>query len=113
MRGHNGGPPRSTALSSSMTKLVLLLISTLSSLSSHPLGQALHILKHDDPDEPPGSSRFWWKLGISVLLILGGGVFAGLTIGLMGQDIINVWVITCKNVRLTMKVASISRIWRR
>ncbi|KIJ45048.1 hypothetical protein M422DRAFT_167443 [Sphaerobolus stellatus SS14] len=33
-----------------------------------------------------GSPAFWWKLGISIVLILSGGVFAGLTIGLMGLD---------------------------
>ncbi|ORY80028.1 hypothetical protein BCR37DRAFT_388387 [Protomyces lactucae-debilis] len=51
-------------------------------------------LAHPDvPDEQPGSPQFWWKLGVSVVLILGGGVFAGLTIALMGQDIINLQVL--------------------
>ena len=41
----------------------------------------------DEPDpEPIGSPTFWWKLVISVALILSGGAFAGLTIGLMGLD---------------------------
>jgi len=33
-----------------------------------------------------GSAVFWWKLGTSICLILSGGVFAGLTLGLMGLD---------------------------
>jgi hypothetical protein len=49
--------------------------------------------KVEAPDERPGSPQFWWKLGVSVVLILGGGVFAGLTIALMGQDVINVHTI--------------------
>ena len=30
-----------------------------------------------DPEDPPGSPAFWWKLGLSVVLVLAGGVFAG------------------------------------
>ncbi|KAJ7615383.1 hypothetical protein FB45DRAFT_935569 [Roridomyces roridus] len=32
------------------------------------------------------SSGFWWKMGISMVLVLLGGVFAGLTLALMGLD---------------------------
>ncbi|EDR04809.1 uncharacterized protein LACBIDRAFT_304068 [Laccaria bicolor S238N-H82] len=39
----------------------------------------------DDKAEP-GSSEFWSKLLISTALVLAGGVFAGLTLGLMGLD---------------------------
>jgi metal transporter CNNM len=28
-------------------------------------------------EEPVGSPEFWWKLVISMFLVLGGGVFAG------------------------------------
>ena len=31
----------------------------------------------DEPEETPGSPRFWWKLGLSAILVLAGGVFAG------------------------------------
>jgi metal transporter CNNM len=31
----------------------------------------------DEPEEEPGSPRFWWKLGLSAFLVLAGGVFAG------------------------------------
>ena len=40
-------------------------------------------------EEPPKSAdnpQLWLFLGIAVALVLGGGVFAGLTIALMGQD---------------------------
>ena len=36
--------------------------------------------------EDPGSTGFWLKLLISCALVLIGGVFAGLTLGLMGLD---------------------------
>lgn len=90
MRTTNGHH-HSSRLSASVAKLLVLLISTLSSLASHPVRRSLFVLKDDDgPEEEPGSAAFWGKLGISAALILGGGVFAGLTIGLMGQDLINV-----------------------
>ncbi|KAK0244969.1 hypothetical protein EDD85DRAFT_1113 [Armillaria nabsnona] len=34
----------------------------------------------------PGSPEFWWKIITSSILVLLGGVFAGLTLGLMGLD---------------------------
>ncbi|GAA6059512.1 hypothetical protein JCM10212_002255 [Sporobolomyces blumeae] len=46
------------------------------------------------PDTPPGSSMFWWKLGLSAVLVLLGGVFAGLTLGLMGLDLVNLQVLS-------------------
>ena len=33
--------------------------------------------KVDATEEPVGSPEFWWKLTISMCLVLGGGVFAG------------------------------------
>jgi hypothetical protein len=38
--------------------------------------------------EPVGSPRFWWKLIISMLLVLGGGVFAGYAYTLFLQRIV-------------------------
>ena len=29
------------------------------------------------PREEPGSPEFWWKIGLSALLVVAGGVFAG------------------------------------
>ncbi|KAG6333305.1 hypothetical protein ID866_5782 [Astraeus odoratus] len=37
-------------------------------------------------EEPIGSPAFWYKIAISMVLVLSGGVFAGLTLGLMGLD---------------------------
>ena len=31
----------------------------------------------DEPEDPPDSPVFWWKLGLSIGLVLLGGVFAG------------------------------------
>ena len=30
-----------------------------------------------EPEDPPDSPIFWWKLGLSICLVLAGGVFAG------------------------------------
>jgi metal transporter CNNM len=63
------------------------------------------------PKEDPGSPGFWWKIGLSALLVVAGGVFAGyvrlisfyfyfyspwapsLTLGLMGLDILHLRVL--------------------
>ncbi|KAG8220684.1 hypothetical protein J3R82DRAFT_2972 [Butyriboletus roseoflavus] len=37
-------------------------------------------------EEQVGSPEFWGKIAISAVLVLAGGVFAGLTLGLMGLD---------------------------
>lgn len=37
-------------------------------------------------NDSPDSLEFWWKMICSVFLVLAGGVFAGLSIGLMGLD---------------------------
>lgn len=44
---------------------------------------------HESPkhgDEPMESQEYWTDLILSCILVLLGGVFAGLTLGLMGQD---------------------------
>ncbi|KAF9221277.1 DUF21-domain-containing protein [Gyrodon lividus] len=41
---------------------------------------------HYTTQEPIDSPEFWCKIAISVVLVLAGGVFAGLTLGLMGLD---------------------------
>ncbi|KAG8855181.1 hypothetical protein FRB91_002601 [Serendipita sp. 411] len=40
----------------------------------------------DEPEVEPGSTDFWFHIIISGILVLVGGVFAGLTLGLMGLD---------------------------
>ncbi|KAJ1310785.1 hypothetical protein OPQ81_009305 [Rhizoctonia solani] len=43
-------------------------------------------LKAEEPEEPIGSAGFWGKMIVSMALVLLGGAFAGLTLGLMGLD---------------------------
>jgi metal transporter CNNM len=70
-----------------------------------------------EPEDPPDSPEFWWKLSLSVVLVLAGGVFAGyvltrlsdvvmveiprrahrrvrLTLALMGSDDLNLRVLS-------------------
>ena len=77
-----------------------MLISHLPRMHSRPI-KGLDLWKHEDFPESPGSGAFWWKLGISLILVLLGGVFAGppsimivlilgLTLALLSQDEITV-----------------------
>lgn len=66
-----------------ITKSLLLLISYIPSLHSRPLsGSGIELFKKGDgdgfPEEDPSSAAFWWKLGVSLTLVLLGGVFAGI-----------------------------------
>ncbi|CCL98919.1 uncharacterized protein FIBRA_00926 [Fibroporia radiculosa] len=47
--------------------------------------------------EQPGSTAFWYKLVISIGLVLAGGVFAGLTLGLMGLDELHLRVLAASS----------------
>ncbi|KDQ17598.1 hypothetical protein BOTBODRAFT_105487 [Botryobasidium botryosum FD-172 SS1] len=49
------------------------------------------------PEEPIGSPSFWWKIALSGCLILAGGVFAGLTLGLMGLDELHLRVLSASS----------------
>ncbi|KAH7906898.1 hypothetical protein BJ138DRAFT_566920 [Hygrophoropsis aurantiaca] len=51
--------------------------------------------------EPIGSPEFWWKMAISAVLVLAGGVFAGLTLGLMGLDELHLRVLATSSEDLT------------
>ena len=90
-----------------ITKSLLLLISYIPSLHSRPVTGigGIDLFKKDVdgfPEEDPSSAAFWWKLGISLVLVLLGGVFAGkfamkdvvliagLTLALLSQDEITV-----------------------
>ncbi|KAG1731330.1 uncharacterized protein EDB91DRAFT_1238957 [Suillus paluster] len=44
--------------------------------------------------DSPDSFEFWWKMAISAFLVLAGGVFAGLTLGLMGLDELHLRVLS-------------------
>ncbi|GJJ76045.1 metal transporter CNNM [Entomortierella parvispora] len=49
--------------------------------------------KPEHEGEDAGTPEFWLKMGLIVFLVLIGGVFAGLTIGLMGLDETNLHVL--------------------
>ncbi|PSS37385.1 hypothetical protein PHLCEN_2v769 [Hermanssonia centrifuga] len=43
---------------------------------------------------PPDTPDFWWHIVLSIGLVLAGGVFAGLTLGLMGLDELHLRVLS-------------------
>ncbi|BGP16859.1 hypothetical protein JCM10213_007306 [Rhodosporidiobolus nylandii] len=57
-------------------------------------GGSAYEMPGEEPDTPPGSSAFYLKLTLSAILVLLGGVFAGLTLGLMGLDLVNLQVLS-------------------
>ncbi|CAA7266425.1 unnamed protein product [Cyclocybe aegerita] len=60
---------------------------------------------HGEDGEPakPGSTEFYSKLIISAVLVLAGGVFAGLTLGLMGLDELHLRVLATSSENLNEK----------
>ncbi|KAL1610772.1 cell agglutination protein Mam3 [Paraconiothyrium brasiliense] len=54
---------------------------------------AIHTLDDEPSPKSPADASLWLYLGIAIALVLAGGVFAGLTIALMGQDEIYLQVI--------------------
>ncbi|KAG2090385.1 uncharacterized protein F5147DRAFT_724817 [Suillus discolor] len=53
--------------------------------------------------EPVDSATFWYRIAISAVLVLAGGVFAGLTLGLMGLDELHLRVLATSSEDLTEK----------
>ncbi|KAJ3819338.1 hypothetical protein F5880DRAFT_1489850 [Lentinula raphanica] len=103
--------------------LPLLFASSTASVNAKPLGVWNGVLSvqtttHDDTPEY-GSPEFWWKMGISVFLVLLGGVFAGLTLGLMGLDELHLRVLAASsddrqekaNAKKVLKLMSKGRHW--
>ncbi|KAG0151178.1 hypothetical protein CROQUDRAFT_651386 [Cronartium quercuum f. sp. fusiforme G11] len=107
---------RRTTFTQSIIKLFLLISSSLPLLSK-PLGSThknhlattlesrslVNLLRisfnHAYNIKPPdhvehGSSEFWWMMALIIFLVLLGGCFAGLTLGLMGLDILNLRVLS-------------------
>ncbi|KAI5298961.1 hypothetical protein KEM55_002733, partial [Ascosphaera atra] len=93
--------PLSTSTSANsfpLIRLTILLLSRLPRLLSSPLAYPASISNATAPsaqDEPPTDSgpTFVVDLTVASILVLTGGVFAGLTIALMGQDTVNLQVI--------------------
>ncbi|KAH9927409.1 uncharacterized protein BXZ73DRAFT_48824 [Epithele typhae] len=73
----------------------------------------------DEHGEEPGSPEFWYKLVVSIGLVLAGGVFAGLTLGLMGLDELHLRVLSAssenpkerKNAQKVLRLLSRGRHW--
>ncbi|KDR70057.1 hypothetical protein GALMADRAFT_230380 [Galerina marginata CBS 339.88] len=55
-------------------------------VSASPYYNVMKKHKTGHPGAEPGSEEFWYHLIVSMFLVLFGGVFAGLTLGLMGLD---------------------------
>lgn len=69
-----------------LAKLLFLIVAQLPAFTV-AAPTALHGIwaKHDEEGKDPDDPALWLYLGISMVLVLGGGAFAGLTIALMGQ----------------------------
>ncbi|KEP52141.1 putative hemolysin [Rhizoctonia solani 123E] len=57
----------------------------------------------EEPEAPIGSPAFWWKMVMSMGLVLLGGAFAGLTLGLMGLDELHLRVLATSSDDLNEK----------
>ncbi|KAG8742121.1 hypothetical protein FRC10_001991 [Ceratobasidium sp. 414] len=51
----------------------------------------------EEPQETISGTRFWWKMVVSMGLVLLGGAFAGLTLGLMGLDELHLRVLAASS----------------
>ncbi|KAK7062629.1 hypothetical protein VNI00_000117 [Paramarasmius palmivorus] len=103
-----------------MHKPPLLITSlSLSPIIRHALAAVISRAEPDVPEEAPGSANFWWKLAVSAVLVLLGGVFAGLTLGLMGLDELHLRVLAAssdepqekKNAAKVLKLMRKGRHW--
>ncbi|ELU43354.1 glycosyltransferase family 25 domain-containing protein [Rhizoctonia solani AG-1 IA] len=73
----------------------------------------------EEPEEPIGSAGFWWKMVMSMGLVLLGGAFAGLTLGLMGLDELHLRVLATssddpnekKNANKVLRLMKKGRHW--
>ncbi|KAK5136767.1 hypothetical protein LTR08_002063 [Meristemomyces frigidus] len=85
---HGGGRNGFAAIRPGALALAKLIMLPL--VSAAPMGlwqTGVKILEDDDElPKSPGDPDLWIYLGVAVTLVLLGGVFAGLTIALMGQD---------------------------
>lgn len=76
----------------SLTKIAVLIISQLPLYAASPIS-GRYVQKRADEAPAEESDSFWVNMGISVFLVMMGGIFAGLTLGLMGQDEVYLQVI--------------------
>ncbi|CAO3675260.1 unnamed protein product [Umbelopsis ramanniana] len=78
---------------SSQLTLFRLSIILGTSLLSATHGSPIYTQDAEEPDIDFGSAEFWTKVGTILTLVLLGGIFAGLTLGLMGLDETNLHVL--------------------
>ncbi|KAF5366846.1 hypothetical protein D9758_006484 [Tetrapyrgos nigripes] len=90
------------------------------SLFKSSIPQNLFRIAEAEEETPEyGSPEFWWKLCISGFLVLLGGVFAGLTLGLMGLDELHLRVLAQssdepkekENAKKVLKLMTKGRHW--
>ncbi|TFK38807.1 hypothetical protein BDQ12DRAFT_683387 [Crucibulum laeve] len=74
------------------------LLFLLRTVAASPFFKIHNVPANGEKGEPPGSPEFWWKMIISGVLVLAGGVFAGLTLGLMGLDELHLRVLATSSV---------------
>lgn len=67
------------------------------------LARSLLMEPPETTGEPVDSATFWWRISISAVLVLAGGVFAGLTLGLMGLDELHLRVLATSSEDMTEK----------
>lgn len=67
------------------------------------LARSLLMEPPETTGEPVDSPTFWWRIAISTVLVFAGGVFAGLTLGLMGLDELHLRVLATSSEDLTEK----------
>ncbi|CEP17632.1 hypothetical protein [Parasitella parasitica] len=85
---------KSTPHLNSIRAIVLATISLTSTIYGHPLSQYTNQpVIVNEPEIDYGSPEFYEKLVIIMALVLTGGAFAGLTLGLMGMDETNLHVL--------------------
>ncbi|KAJ0418892.1 hypothetical protein BJY00DRAFT_174973 [Aspergillus carlsbadensis] len=107
-----------------MTAKSLLLPQLLSILIYLPLRNAFPLnpvatgQNAESPDDEVNGSDLWFNLGAAVALVLIGGVFAGLTIALMGQDAVHLQVLATsgdkheqKHARTVLKLIDKGKHW--
>lgn len=69
-----------------IAKLLFLLLAQLPALTAAaPFAFSGISVRQADGGKDPEDPELWLYLGISIILVLSGGAFAGLTIALMGQ----------------------------
>ncbi|CCH46854.1 putative membrane protein [Wickerhamomyces ciferrii] len=113
-------PPRINHASHSLAKLSLVLSILPKLTTSIPLS-LLEFNKRDHVEavkETITPQEFWINMMISIVLVLAGGVFAGLTLGLMGQDEVYLKVISTsgdaieqKNAKKVLKLIDRGKHW--